>query len=227
MTFPLRRFTLDRLIADAGGQALPDDNLLDDHLRGLLDEMADALGSLTTVRVNNGLVARADFATTRVTYDPAYTANTPNTDDAPFRTACILHELMHFSVEWQYTHPPAGSPLAAGLESVNYHYGAAAAYHYAAQGNTVRANLQQIGALAAADPSLNAAVRAHVAGRLTYGDATPHVHYDTVLLDLLVYLRLKNLAASRTYRYISLLSEEAKDRRFNPAGGPVPAAPPP
>jgi hypothetical protein len=56
---------------------------------------------------------------------------------------------------------------------------------------------------------------------------TPNVHYDTVLLDLLVYLRLKNLAASATYRYISRLSDEARDRRTNSGGGPVPAAPAP
>ena len=109
MTFPMRRISLDQLIRDAGGEALPDDNLLDDHLRALLDELADALGSVATVQVHDGLVARADFDGTRITYDPAYTANTANTDDVPYRTACILHELMHFSVEWQYNpHAPAG-----------------------------------------------------------------------------------------------------------------------
>jgi hypothetical protein len=208
--------------------ALPDDTALDDHLKALLDEMADTVGSATTVQVHDGLVARADFDNTRITYDPAYSANSANTDDVPYRTACVLHEIMHFSVEWQYNpRPLAGSPGDVGLESINYHYAAGPAYQYAAQGNTVRANLQQIGTVAAADPALTAAIRAHVAGRLAYGDATPHVHYDTVLLDLLVYLRLKNRAASRTYRYLRLLSEEAKDRRFTNAGGPVPAAPAP
>jgi hypothetical protein len=227
MSIPLRRTTLDRLIASAGGQALPDDNQMDDHLNELLDEMSGVVGTVTATLLHDGQVAHAHFGNTSVTYDPAYTAGSANTDDAPFRTACILHELMHFSVDRHYTKPPALLAADMPWESVNFHYGAAAASSFATQSGTVTANLQLVDNLAQADNSLNAAVRAHINGRLIYGMVTPHVHYDTVLLDLLVYLRLKNLAASRTYAYISRLSQEARERRTDSHTATVPAAPAP
>lgn len=222
---PLRRTGLDALITDAGGQALPDDDQLDMHLNALLDEMAGVVGTVTTTRLTDGQVAHADFATTSVTYDRAYTTGDAVTDQAPFRTACILHELMHFSVDRHYTHAPGLD--GQYWQSVNFHYAAAAASGFAAQSQTIGANLGRIQTLAAADTVLTAAVRAHVDKRLVYGIVTPHVHYDTILLDLLVYLRLKNLAASPTYRYVQSLSEEALDRRTSSDRDPVPAAPPP
>jgi hypothetical protein len=227
MSIPMRRTALDRLITAAGGQALPADNLMDKHLNDLLDEMAGVVGTVTTTLMHDGLVAQAHFANTSVTYDPAYTAGSANTNDAPFRTACILHELMHFSVDRHYTHPPALLAAAMPWQSFNFHYGAAAASSFGAQSVTVTANLQLIDNLAQVDNALNAAVRAHINARLVYGMVTPHVHYDTILLDLLAYLRLINLATSRTYGYISRLSQEALERRTDSTTATVPPAPPP
>ena len=222
---PMRRTALDRLITDAGGQDLPDDNQMDQHLNDLLDELAGLIDDITFTRTTDGYVAEAHFQVEgpSITYDPAYTADSPDTDDMPFRTACLLHELMHVSVDRQYTHPPG--PEGAYWRSYNLHYGVGAVYGFVAQTNTIMANLERIRTKATSEGALSQAVRRHIGRRLDYAVVTPHVHYDTVLLDLLVYLRLKGLAGSQTYRYISGLSQEARDRRTDSEGGPVPPAP--
>ncbi|MFG2474059.1 hypothetical protein [Streptomyces fagopyri] len=223
---PLRRLALDRLIKDAGGSALPDDAPDEPHFSELLDECAGLLNAITFTKKTDGAVAQATFgAHPLVTYDPAHSSQRPTTDDAPFRTASILHEIMHVSVDLLYRKPDDPSD-AAYWRSVNFHYSPAPAAAFAQQTTTVSANLEKIAARATADPKVDAALRAHIGRRVEYGLATPNVHYDTVLLDLLTYLRLKGHTGKDTlFGYLTRLSQEALDRRTDPKGGPVPVAP--
>lgn len=223
---PLRRLALDRLIKDAGGTALPDDAADEPHFSELLDECAGLLDAITFTKKADGAVAQATVgAHPLVTYDPAHSSQQPTTQDAPFRTASILHEIMHVSVDLLYRKPDDPTE-AVYWQSVNFHYSTLPTAGFVQQATTVYANLEKIAARATADSKVDASLRAHINRRVEYGLATPNVHYDTVLLDLLAYLRLKgHTRKDILFGYLTRLSQEALNRRTDPKGGPVAAAP--
>ncbi|MFD0307471.1 hypothetical protein [Streptomyces sp. NPDC127119] len=222
---PLRRLALDRLIKDAGGTALPDDASDEPHFAELLDECAALIDEITFTKKNDGFVAQATMGThPLVTYDPAYSSGEATTDDVPFRTASILHEIMHVSVDKLYDKPTDPSEKTY-WQSVNFHYATTAGSSFAEQSQTVTENLQKVMARATADSKVDTTLRSHIERRYIYGCAGPHVHYDTVLLDLLVYLRLKGHSKKNVlFAYLTKLSQEARNRRMDSKGGPVPPA---
>ncbi|MBQ0847361.1 hypothetical protein ACFU96_31365 [Streptomyces sp. NPDC057620] len=222
---PLRRLALDRLIKDAGGTALPDDASDEPHFAELLDECAALIDEITFTKKNDGHVAQATMgAHPLVTYDPAYSSGEATTDDVPFRTASILHEIMHVSVDKLYDKPTDPSEKIY-WQSVNFHYATTAGSSFAEQSQTVTENLQKVMARATADSKVDTTLRSHIERRYIYGCAGPHVHYDTVLLDLLVYLRLKGHSRKNVlFAYLTKLSQEARNRRMDSKGGPVPPA---
>lgn len=227
MSVPLRRMALDKQVKAAGGQALPDDANAEPHFSALLDECDRLIPEITFTGKTGGQIADATVGddTATVTFDPNHVGGNAYTEDVPFRTACLLHEIMHVSAERHYRRPPQPE-LRGPWRTVNFHYGTGAASTFAAQCDTITANIGRIRARMAADNTLNANLRTHITSRLDYGEVSPNVHYDTVLLDLLVYLRLKGHGqANLLFAYLTKLSQEAMDRRTDPKGGPVPAAP--
>jgi hypothetical protein len=217
---PMRRIQLDKIVNESGGSQLPDDDQMDQHLNDLLDELAALIDQIKFIKKTDGLVAQAHFlpGSIEITYDSDFTTGNPSTDDIAMRTACLLHELMHVSVDQCYIKPPGEE--AQYLRSFNFHYGTDAAHKFATQCDTITKNLEWIRVEAESDSGVKAA-HEHINGRLDYGVATPSVHYDTVLLDLLVYLRLKRLHDSQTYKYLSTLSQEAQHRRRTGDRSPV------
>jgi hypothetical protein len=65
-----------------------------------------------------------------------------------------------------------------------------------------------------ADGAIPLALRTHVVNRLdTYMVPQPHIEFDTVANELLVYLRLKGQQATATYGQISALAAFGNARR--------------
>ncbi|MEV7139364.1 hypothetical protein [Streptomyces tauricus] len=226
-TEPMRSPALDALILDAGGAALPDHTPDEPHFAELMAECAALLDGINFVKTSDKLVALASWTAEgpKITYDPAFSAEDPHTEDAPFRTACILHEIMHVSVDNLYEPHPQPAERKH-WRSFNFHYTSSAGEDFDKQCTTASDNLLKIQTRAGADPTLDPALRGHINGRIEYGLPSSHTHYDTILLDLLVYLRVKGHTSKNTFfAYLTKLSQQARTHRLDPKHGPVPVAP--
>ncbi|WP_427925000.1 hypothetical protein [Streptomyces sp. cg40] len=221
----LRRFELDQRVAAAGGTRLPGDLHTESHFSALLDECTALLGHIDFIETHDGLTAAATVGkSSRVTYDPAYSAVAAGytyTDDGPWRTASLLHEIMHVSTYEQYVKPTDPKVVRDWLQAT-FDYSDKAGCQPKDQLNAVEANLTSLHNLALADKELDKDLLAHVTWRYQYAMASSLVHYDTVLLDLLVYLRLKGYTLkNQFYAYVTKLSEEARERRISPGDNAV------
>ncbi|MGY0489469.1 hypothetical protein [Streptomyces sp. WG-D5] len=219
----MRRFKLDQRVAAAGGTRLPGDLHAESHFSALLDECTALLGHIEFVEMHDGLTAAATVGkNSRVTYDPAFCAGRPYTDDGPWRTASLLHEIMHVSTYEQYVKPTDPQVLHDWLQAT-FDYSDQAGCQPKDQLTAVEANLTSLHNRALADKELDDALRAHVTWRFEYAMVSSLVHYDAVLLDLLVYLRLKGHTRKKNpfYAYVTRLSEEARERRINPGNKAV------
>ncbi|GAB2836712.1 hypothetical protein GCM10022221_39870 [Actinocorallia aurea] len=219
---PLRRTALDRRIAACKGAPLPDDDLLDEHLRGLLDEAATVLSGIEFAEATNGQPAQitAERPGYSSTYDPEYASATG--EARAFRTSALLHEILHASCDRSYV-----TPDIQDLDFCNFHVVLAGPVTDQAiidelkgQRLTVNANIGKAGKALEADRGrlITDATRAHLNARFTYALALPNVHYDTVLFELLVYLALQNAQASPTFQFLKKLSVEAAERRASSSG---------
>jgi hypothetical protein len=148
----------------------------------------------------------------------------------------VLHEMMHIAAALQYATnaPPTGKvghvanmnlPAPAPQAVLNPEFGLTDAQldAAAAQMNVIVANWDRLLAEADLDVQngdLSGAQRAAINGRRDYAIDLPGAlaHYDTVLFDLLYYLRAEGVAASRSYEYASRLLAEANGRRTTAVG---------
>ncbi|MEU5221943.1 hypothetical protein AB0G55_04655 [Streptomyces toyocaensis] len=211
----MRRLKLDKVIADAGGFKLPDDSEMSDHLCLLLDECAGLISNVTFTPKSDGQAARLWLGPMEITYDPKYSYGKTYTVDVAFRTSCILHELMHLSVNKKY-HRPAGGGDA---ELVNFNF--STDDQVAGQSDIARQNLERLLNVANGDSKLaKTPLLDHFRVRIEYGSGYPMCEYDTVLLDLLSYARLQGVDAqnSRACVYVTMLSEESEKRRIEGCG---------
>lgn len=214
------RQQLEKIVKESGGRQLPADNQMDQHLNDLLNELAVLIEPIMFIKETGGQAAHAHFYTDRIeiTYDPNYTAERSHTDDVAMRTACLLHELMHVRVDQCYIKPPGEEARDWRSNNLNY---STDNNEICAQLAMIEKSLAQIKGRVVSDGTVEDA-HEHINWRLEYAMATPNVHYDTILMELLVYLRLKKLHTSETYRYLSAFSQEARDRRCRTGNrGPV------
>ncbi|ROO88157.1 hypothetical protein EDD29_5817 [Actinocorallia herbida] len=219
---PMRRTAIDRQITACKGAPLPDDDLLDGHLRSLLDEAASAISGIEFGEATNGQPAQitAERPGYSSTFDPAYVSATG--EPRAFRTSALLHEILHASCDRAYVKPDIQE-----LDFCNFHVVVPAPVTDQAiiaelkgQRETVTANIGKAGKALEADRGrlISDTTRAHLNARFTYALALPNVHYDTVLFELLVYLALQNAQASPTFQFLKKLSVEAADRRGDDSG---------
>ncbi|MFE7029343.1 hypothetical protein ACFU9Y_03470 [Streptomyces sp. NPDC057621] len=224
---PVRSSALDAIIKDAGGKALPDNTPDEPHFTELINECAQLIPTIKFVKLQDKQAARATFPAEgpKVTYDSTFTMGDPNIDEAAFRTACILHEIMHVSVDNLYEQHPAPEERRV-WRSYNFHYTSSQGKDFDKQCETAEANLLKVRAFVATDNSLPIEVRAHINERVEYGLHDANTHWDTVLLDLLVYLHILGYTSKNiSFAYLTKLSQQAKTHRLDPNRGPMPVAP--
>ncbi|MFE1424752.1 hypothetical protein ACFW6C_04170 [Streptomyces fungicidicus] len=211
----MRRLELDRVIADVGGSRLPDDSEMPDHLCSLLDECAGLISSITFTPKDDRQADRLWLGTMEITYDPKYSYDKPYTVDDAFRTSCILHELMHVSVNKKYSRPPE----EGDAELVNFNF--STDDQVGGQSEIARQNLGRLLNVVDSDRILaKTPLLDHFRTRIEYSLDYSMCEYDTVLLDLLSYARLQEVDAdsSRTCVYVTMLSEECEKRRIEGFG---------
>ncbi|WP_433501160.1 hypothetical protein ACQP1K_13125 [Sphaerimonospora sp. CA-214678] len=215
---PLRRFAIDELVKDVAGARLPDDDEIDEHLAELLDEVSLAIPGITFEKDAKGEAGRVHFSShgPKITFDPKATLGSGHADPQTFRTAALLHEVMHVICDHGYEKPPVD-----GLYGRNFHIDRNAADDDAIgeslrkQQDIADANYARAVAKLEADRSkvISENIRKYLGERFVYGRAQPDVHYDSVLFELLVYLTLHRAQETPTFRYLRSLSVEATDRR--------------
>ncbi|MBQ0864058.1 hypothetical protein [Streptomyces sp. RK75] len=209
----MRRIALDRVVHDAGGEELPDDTNEYDHLSQIFDECNAIAPHILFTPNHDGNAAQTTLREgereyAEITFDPGYSID-KFTADVYFRTACVLHEIMHVIVSRKY-HRPAN--LSPEDRLINFHFGNDADVRR--QSANVVANFEKAIRIADSDPKVrDRPLHDHLFGRLEYGLVTPHVHNETVVLDLLVYMKLQGFDKNATYMYLTSLSEEAMERR--------------
>ncbi|MFH8253243.1 hypothetical protein ACH3VR_22950 [Microbacterium sp. B2969] len=206
--------TVNALLSVAAGGGLPFQiNTLSSELRALWSE-AESVLPLTDVRITAGLgrVAQAGVnnnppPTYVLDYDPHHQP------DQNFLYSSILHELVHVSTDMRYRkngviYPFLNLNLPPGLGA------AAVGPELVAQQQVLDQNIQDAIAVVNADGALPAALHAHVLDRLqNYAGPMPDVHYDTVLADVLSYMELNNVNTGPTFRFVSRMLRECRDRR--------------
>jgi hypothetical protein len=232
---PLRRLGLDRLVRDIDGNSWPDDDMLDGHLIELLDDAERALPHITFRRVaniENPEAARIYFFVdhTEITYDPAATLETANPMPKSFRTAALLHEVMHAICNRDYEKPPAA---ARDLTGWNFHFPKALGADFdrigdlrQSQMEIAQKNLSRAAAKLKADRSkiITGPMRDYIFRRFAYSDMQPEVHYDSVLFELLLYMTLEKAQATPTFAFLKSLSAEARERRLEKRGQSIVAS---
>lgn len=221
---PLRRLAIDRIVADAAGARIPDDDELDEHLAELLDQVDLAIPGITFEKDAEGEAGRVDLSGPRpkITYDPRATLNSGRAHPQIFRTSALLHEVMHVICDRDYEKPPVGN-----LYGRNFHLDRAVVDYDAIrrailrQQDIAEANYARAVATLETDRSkvLTEGIRNYLKLRFEYGNAQADVHYDSVLFELLVYLTMHGAQETPTFRYLRSLSVEAATRRnARPAG---------
>lgn len=175
-------------------------------------------------------------------------------NDATRYVGAILHEMMHVAAGLQFdTNVPGGSIGHAANMNLPIGVGAVEDAEVGLTANqfddvalgagvqiaTMMANWDTLRDEADDDlqnQDLQQRHRDFIHGRIDYAIQAPAIlaHYDTVLTDILYYLRSEGVAASRSYQYAHLMLTEANARRLaavgpiqriNPIPPPVPAAP--
>ncbi|MEV6317825.1 hypothetical protein [Streptomyces sp. NPDC051776] len=220
----MNRSKLNQLIAAAGGRLPSTGSWNSPLLAQLYDEAAGQMGGLPLKPVDDRQPAQARWSAEDgywITYDPAYEPKS-YTDPGSFATATVLHELMHISTDKRYRHIQDND-----LKWVNFHLPGEAdseelrgsMQKQMEAGEKNFGNLREILEQDARKGVLDRSVHEHLQDRITYGQATPHVHYDTVLTDIAAYMALNQKTDTDTYRYTAQLSQEAYNRRMNGAVG--------
>jgi hypothetical protein len=202
---------------------LPGDDQLHEHLVTLLDEAEQVIPVITFERDNNGEAGRIHYlpAGPKVTYDPSANLASGAADAKPFRTAALLHEIMHVTCDQRYVKP---AWAAADLYGRNFHILTTlttddqVGQSLRTQQDVIDANYDRAAGVLSRDSSkvIDKRLRDYITERFGYGRGMPDVHYDTVLLELLIYMTMKNAQETPTFRYLEKLSEEAAERRAEP-----------
>ncbi|MDB5092436.1 MAG: hypothetical protein JWO85_537 [Candidatus Eremiobacteraeota bacterium] len=133
--------------------------------------------------------------------------------DPDERASYLTHELTHVAADRTY---PENARFPGSFMNVPD-----AAPATPLTGATINADIAVLQGLIAparvailADAAIPLALRTHVINRLdTYMVPQPHIEFDTVANELLVYLRLKGQQATATYAQISALSAFGNARR--------------
>jgi hypothetical protein len=142
----------------------------------------------------------------------------------------IIHELAHATVSEQYRRNGANQgdliwanlnlPVAAGVVNPLTGMTPNQDASYNGQHQTLDANWTDLDAEATADNqagTINNNVLQHLQNRIGYAMFARFttVHNETVLADIMYYLRANNLQDSRTYKFARRMLKEANDRRRN------------
>jgi hypothetical protein len=146
--------------------------------------------------------------------------------DADYYSGAIIHELAHAAASRMYDRSGANQGdliwgninLPTPIGPVNPANGLAANQQAALlnQMQTLDDNWTDLENELAADNNAGTIVgaeHAHIGGRIQYALVTQYVHNETVLADVMYYLRAKGLDDSRTYRFARRMLKEANDRR--------------
>lgn len=160
----------------------------------------------------------------RLDYD--LNANLALDDD--YYAGAIIHELVHAASSQQYRRQGvnqnmmvfANLNLPAPVGAVDPGTGMAPnqLLSYQNQMRTIDDNWQDLSAIAQMDNNSGALGLVdynHIDARIQYAQATSFVHNETVLGDMMYYLKAKNLEGSQTYKFARRMLKEANDRRQN------------
>lgn len=158
-----------------------------------------------------------------------YTAFPGNQQAEYYFIAAIIHELSHAAVREQYQRNLTDTELDGNARWLNMNLPPAGGANgittaqdesFAAQMNLLSDNIEYLRTVVESDADLQRAAPAvyqHLAdtgGRIDYMAAqSPDVHYDTVLGDMMFYLRFNNLQDTPSYRLMQRMLREANDRR--------------
>lgn len=148
--------------------------------------------------------------------------------DSDYFIGAIIHELVHVASARMYRRHGANGP---GLEFANMNLPAGTGTVDASIGmtknqldsrgrqmKTLESNWGDLEKKAGAENTSGAfteSIYEHLAARIRYAQSEPDVHNETVLADIMYYLRAKGLAGSDTYAFAKRMLKEANDRRRN------------
>jgi hypothetical protein len=146
--------------------------------------------------------------------------------DNDYFAGAVIHELVHAAASQQYDRHGANAdelvwanmnlPAAVGPVDPSNGLAGNQLTFLKRQIQTIRDNWNDLAAIALADRqsgSLTLTQANHVDSRIRYSLSTAFVHNDTVLGDLMYYLRAKNRANTDTYAFARRMLKEANDRR--------------
>jgi hypothetical protein len=183
----------------------------DSHLYDLQDEAAAAMAFATPVEMHDGQAAQTRYVGPgryEITYDPDYVHPHP-VHQGNYARASAMHEAMHVAVDRSYRTPDHPDYRFMNMNLPADGAGASVGPQLA----TIDSNLETLRNIALRDRGLSSMSRGHVLQRLDYAQAQPHVHYDTVLTDVVNYLSDEGERGTDTYREARVLSQEAFNRR--------------
>ena len=143
-----------------------------------------------------------------------------------FFIASIIHELAHAAVKEQYQRNIADSELGGSAAWLNMNLPPAGGSDeitpaqddsLQTQHNLLLGNIRHLRSVVESDTELlrrSSPLYDHLDSRLTYMEASaPHVHYDTVLGDMMFYLQFNQLQDTPSYQLMQRMLREANDRR--------------
>lgn len=212
----------------------------DTALTDAYDDVAARLNVMDFIQMP-GVQPRADLTPHLVNgqniYDIEFGLHTslqpPNNDIDRF-VAFVLHEMMHISAALQYQNNVLPGGVEHGVNvNLPLHDGTRAGDTFTqnqlddpqsglkAQVATMKANWINLRQEVQLDQAANriSGVQANlIRQRITYAEGVPSVHYDTVLMDILYWMRSKGLEDSRSYRYANDMLTEANVRRRSGVG---------
>ncbi|WP_448266099.1 eCIS core domain-containing protein [Nostoc sp. DSM 114159] len=148
--------------------------------------------------------------------------------DEDYFASAIIHELAHVASSQQYRRNGVNDreliwanmnlPPAEGVVDPETGMSPNQLQSYQTQMQTIDRNWQDLEKEATADqksgklPNIH---YEHIYKRIQYGLGTCFVHNDTVLVDMLYYLKAKELDNTKTYSFARRMLNEANDRRRN------------
>lgn len=149
-----------------------------------------------------------------------------NPQDQYFFISSVIHELAHAAANTQYHHDLPEDELGGNEVWLNMNLPPADGTNritpaqdssLIAQERQLRNNIGYLRTVCQNDTYLLnqfPQIHAHLQHRLDYLDNTgAHIHYDTVLSDMMFYLQFNHLQDTSSYRLMQRMLREANDRR--------------